>query len=84
MGCKSCQKKVTPAEMLDNLRVTFRNALRHAVRTGEIKAGMDVAKQRIALCSRCEFKEGKRCTQCGCFIVAKAGLKVSTCPKGYW
>ena len=43
-------------------------------------------KDRIDICKACHFLNHKenRCTDCGCYVVVKARLKVEDCPQGYW
>ena len=70
--------------MIKNLAVTFRNAVKHAIIEGQIRAEKHVIERRIERCKRCEYFSNRRCTECGCFVITKAGLKVSECPKNYW
>lgn len=41
-------------------------------------------EERARICGVCPFKQGKRCTQCGCFINTKVALLSSECPIGKW
>lgn len=41
-------------------------------------------EERARICDVCPFKQGKRCTQCGCFIKTKVALLSSECPIGKW
>ena len=40
--------------------------------------------ERFRICGICPFKQGKRCTQCGCFVNTKVALLSSECPIGQW
>ena len=84
MGCNCKRKFPSYSAMVKNLAVTFKNAVRHALVTGEVKADKNVIMRRISTCGRCPYFEGKRCSKCGCFVITKAGIKVSDCPMGYW
>ena len=67
---------------------------RVAVAGAKKLAGEDVAilvdatetKRRLAVCSFCPFfsSADKRCSECGCFIEAKARLATEKCPQGCW
>ena len=39
---------------------------------------------RLNVCSLCPQRQEDRCTVCGCFVAAKASMKVSECPLGMW
>lgn len=87
MGCPGCKKsrRFPPyRDMIKSLSVTMVNCLRHAVVNGEIKAEKIVIERRLDACRRCKYFTGKRCEQCGCYVITKAGLKVSKCPMNYW
>lgn len=40
--------------------------------------------QRKSICDSCEHNTGKRCGQCGCFLIALQKIKFSKCPLGKW
>lgn len=82
MGC--CNKMPGYSKLIQNLALTAKNAISHAIKTGEIMAEKEVIQRRINRCYKCQFLVGTRCSQCGCFVVAKTGLKVSECPMKYW
>ena len=44
----------------------------------------DVIDKRRAICNDCEFKMGKNCRKCGCFIAAKTKVATARCPIGKW
>ena len=39
---------------------------------------------RRDICEVCEFRQGKSCGACGCFISPKTKLAKEKCPKGFW
>ena len=39
---------------------------------------------RRDICEVCEFRQGKSCGACGCFISPKTKLAKEECPKGFW
>lgn len=45
-----------------------------------------IAQERLEACSKCEHyvKVTSQCTQCGCFMKAKARLPNASCPIGKW
>jgi len=40
--------------------------------------------RRLALCLVCEHWREERCTQCGCYVRAKAAWLEQKCPVGKW
>lgn len=83
MSC--CPNKMPGAtSMAKDLATTALNAMRMAVRGGEILAQDDVIKRRIEACSGCDRKLGVRCTKCGCYISLKTAVAAATCPLGKW
>lgn len=41
-------------------------------------------QERLTICNTCPFREGKKCTKCGCAIHLKAKGKAFNCPEGKW
>ena len=43
-------------------------------------------EKRLEICNLCEWFDGKqlRCKACGCYLIAKAAITGSKCPKGKW
>lgn len=41
-------------------------------------------EQRREICNSCEHNMGKRCSQCGCFLIALQKIKFSKCPADKW
>ena len=39
---------------------------------------------RLAVCNRCELRQEAICTECGCYIKAKAAGRAWSCPIGRW
>lgn len=45
----------------------------------------DMATKRLSICLECpQLTKTKRCSECGCFMVAKTKLTNATCPLGKW
>lgn len=81
--CKSCEfPSVT--QQAKNLSFSVYNVLIEALKTGEVTASEEVVQNRINTCKGCPFLNESRCSECGCFINVKAGLKAEKCPKGKW
>jgi hypothetical protein len=43
-----------------------------------------VAAERLAICNACPKKLALVCTECGCFVSAKARLSSAKCPINKW
>lgn len=41
-------------------------------------------KARLDVCNKCDYRDGKRCTVCGCFVDIKAKMSSQHCPEGLW
>jgi hypothetical protein len=50
------------------------------------RAEKELAEQRYSICNECPelIKLTKQCKKCGCFMLAKTKLQLSTCPLGKW
>lgn len=70
--------------MAKDLSMTIVQAMRHAIRQGEILAEEPVVRQRLLICEKCDQKSGVRCLKCGCFLTLKSAIKVATCPINKW
>lgn len=84
MGC--CPGKFPSASaMAKDMSMTALNAMRQALKSGEILAQQDVVLKRLAICNTpCEYKTGVRCLRCGCYITLKTAVLAATCPEGKW
>jgi len=83
MSC--CPNKMPNAvSMAKDLASTALNAMRMAIRNGDILAQEDIVKKRITACNTCDNKLGVRCTKCGCYISLKTAVAAATCPIGKW
>jgi recombinational DNA repair protein RecR len=50
-----------------------------------IEGGFVDPAERLQTCRSCEhFLKSERCALCGCFMPAKARVKLATCPDGRW
>lgn len=43
-----------------------------------------IAQERLKICTRCPFRCGFLCCECGCVLQAKARLEDEECPKEFW
>jgi hypothetical protein len=60
------------------------NVFTQALKTGKVAASAEEVEKRISTCQGCEYLKDERCSECGCFIALKAGLKSEKCPKEKW
>jgi len=68
-----------------NLQGAVKRVARAAAGGEEILAGDEEKERRMNVCRKCRHMSSKgRCSQCGCFIVFKSGLKTEECPIGKW
>lgn len=81
--CSTC-KFPGATKQLANVSLSLFNVVTQAIKTGEIRASNQVVEDRINICGECEYLKTNRCSECGCFIALKAGLKSESCPKGKW
>lgn len=65
----------------DSLRKITKNTLK-----GEAFVSDEIKQKRLKICIECEsFKTlTRQCSECGCFMDLKAGLKDMTCYKDKW
>lgn len=92
MGCALCEKKKKDREKTPSLLTMARNfslslagVIKYALKTGQVLAEEPTINIRLKKCLSCnQLMNKKRCRACGCFIMAKAGLKSEKCPKGFW
>ena len=40
--------------------------------------------KRMEICRPCEYRQGPRCSKCGCFLMAKCRSPYSKCPIKKW
>lgn len=77
-----------------NLAKTAKDVAKGALKGGPVVVPLDIMKKRMNICRKCDyfyepehstsqFPES-RCTACGCFLIGKANLAASECPKGKW
>ena len=50
----------------------------------KIKASDEEVNRREAICSGCEYKNGNRCSKCGCYYKIKIVLETEHCPEKKW
>lgn len=73
-------------QMAKNLLGTAADVAKGVVHGEGLLVFQEVYDERIKTCEGCEFfrKEDRRCSQCGCFMEAKARLKKAYCPVHKW
>lgn len=51
-----------------------------------VPVSLELYKKRIKICTECPSYNEKyhQCEECGCFLLAKAFLTVTTCPLDRW
>lgn len=51
-----------------------------------VPVSLELYKKRIKICTECPSYNEKyhQCEECGCFLIAKAFLKPTTCPLNKW
>lgn len=76
-----------PAPPLGSWKVlkTFAAAVSRYIASGRDKTDKDLFEARLDTCAVCIHRAADaRCSACGCFIEAKAGLAAEDCPLAYW
>ena len=76
-----------PAPPLGSWKVlkTFAAAVGRYVASGGEKTDKDLFEARLDTCAVCVHRAADdRCSACGCFIEAKAGVAAEDCPLAYW
>jgi hypothetical protein len=99
VGCKSCgggkRKKEEPspppppptsgkAPSLFQQGWNFASAVGEYVKSGGAKVSEEEYTDRLKECDSCEWRNGKRCMKCGCFVTLKATWSSADCPIGKW
>lgn len=41
-------------------------------------------QKRLEVCNTCDSRQDGRCLKCGCYLSAKAKVRVDKCPEGKW
>lgn len=59
-------------------------AIRRFIASGGKLLDAEAEKSRRLVCDRCEFRDGRWCTRCGCFLWAKRRLPEEHCPLAKW
>lgn len=75
--CESCSW----GEIIKNSGEAVKNALTHK---GKLVLEELQIKNRLDICSGCEYFTGARCKACGCFVKLKAALASESCPYNKW
>lgn len=75
LDCQDCDRLPSIGTQITNFIDTLKTS------------SMTLAKdreERRRICQDCPYRNGKRCTTCGCFIAAKTALADSKCDIGAW
>lgn len=67
-----------------NLVKTARDVAVEVARSGQVAAHSDIIQKRLKACGSCNYYSGSRCSQCGCYVNIKVGIKAAVCPVGKW
>lgn len=79
------KKLPTTFEQLKGFVNTAKDVVNGVVLGDGLAVDETIYKQRIDLCSLCEFlREDGRCSKCGCFMKTKTLFKKACCPLGKW
>lgn len=81
-----------PQEMelnIFDMGVGFLKSMSQEVKARMSGDGVNVSEEerqrRMSICNDCEFfKNGRRCTKCGCLMGFKTRLRTGACPIGKW
>ena len=73
-------------EQVDNFVKATQKATQQALSGGEVFVSPEVQKERLVICSECNYLERStaRCTECGCFVELKSRAATENCPMGKW
>lgn len=75
-------KKKLPGVM--QMAANFTKSISEYVASGMQNVPKTVLESRLSECTMCELRDGERCTDCGCYMPAKAQLATAFCPLGKW
>lgn len=83
-----CCGRRTPLPNVPEMPPTLNGAAATEMARKQFKeaAEMSVIERRISFCKTCPYYDKNRelCRNCGCFLVAKVGLKHEACPLRKW
>jgi hypothetical protein len=89
-GKKNIQKimrdKVMPSkiQMAKNLSVDSKEAVKKSFSEKQVLTKKDEYEKRLSICNGCDFFDGERCSECGCFMKIKARFHGFECPRKYF
>jgi hypothetical protein len=78
--CSNCSRLPTLKAQVE----TFVWAIKNLVESDKKLSDKDEIEYRKAVCAECPYRDGKRCTACGCLLAAKQALASETCPAEAW
>ncbi|MGP0068009.1 MAG: tetratricopeptide repeat protein [Isosphaeraceae bacterium] len=81
---ESATPKSTTGPGLLRMALSATKAMAQFAGSGFKTTPLEVQRQRLQVCSTCEYHTGIRCKVCGCFTTAKSKLLQESCPIGKW
>lgn len=83
MGCNCNKKQSISANLTESKTINSEGTEKSQPFQQHILADTDALYlERVEICNSCEYRDSikERCMKCGCFIKAKARLRLSHCP----
>lgn len=56
----------------------------HYLKGGRRIADFELQNARRAVCEGCDFRDGLKCGECGCFLREKVEMERNVCPMDLW
>jgi len=84
MACCGKAKKPSAIRVAKNAARAAGRAAVRIVSTEKLFVSKEQRSERLDVCNQCEELENGRCSECGCFVVAKSWLTTEDCPTGKW
>jgi hypothetical protein len=64
--------------------LNFLTAVVQHAASGAQRSSDELIEARRQACDLCEYRNGERCSQCGCYLAEKVTWKEQPCPLGRW
>lgn len=77
--CRRCLLEGVDRDKITAMIEGYLDALPEEERTPEA-----LYRERLAVCETCPNLSNGLCSQCGCFVLYRAGKTSSSCPGGKW
>lgn len=62
----------------------MRSLVKHAANLFRQRTRVEQAVILLEHCGACELRDGKSCSECGCYLPVKTAMRSEHCPKGKW